>query len=111
MTNPSRGELVPGGLAMVIKSGDQDDLFRMVETRFLCQEGIDFPHPFIPGKTTGLNLGEGEAWLCIADGLVALRGSSAAFDQGWAFFGPEQLMPINPKPDPLEITQHQEQSA
>lgn len=91
MTNPSRGELVPGGLAitkvddLLLPAWSCVELVRRLNTGDRVTQNFFAPSP---------------GWVCKRDGV-----------KGTLAFADFELMPINPEPDPLEITQHQEQSA
>ncbi len=101
MNNQPRGELVPGGLAMV-KRGE--DAGRVVETIVFLAFGDVAPTgepymDFTPG------------WFCEADGISCRKevlGVRVEEPCGYAVYYDSSLMPINPTADPLEITQQQE---
>lgn len=100
MTNPSRGELVPGGLAMVIGGSN---IGAIVELVYGIQPGAIYSGP--DGRIYRLGIGRPAGFLVRGDGFV-----SEIFGGNEGFKMAKDLMPINPEPDPLEITQHQEQS-
>lgn len=113
MTNPSRGELVPGALAMIYGLVDCLEFNSMVVTLYVfCREGVPHSHPLLPDKRICLNPGDGDGWAVTGERVHA--GDPTDYrDIGWGFFDEKNLMPINPEPDPLEINQEeqQEQSA
>lgn len=94
MTNPSRGELVPGGLAMVHGIRKHPE----INGRFVTL--IEFSEFLCFGEEDPVH-----GWDCKAPWI-----SDYAIGDTAVFYA-KNLMPINPEPDPLEITQHQEQSA
>lgn len=83
MTNQPRGELVPGGLAMIIGSihGQSEYIGTIVTLvdRFHCHYGAAWRTEPVPSGA-----------------CVALE---------------DHLLPINPSADPLEITQQMEEKA
>lgn len=105
MNNQPRGELVPGGLAMVygLKS-DPEDNGRIVTTIEKVFHGHKAPDgaPYFSRK---------EAWYCEARGLKTKKQNGALVETGYAYFSPANLLPINPSADPLEITQQHEVEA
>ncbi len=103
MNNQPRGELVPGGLAMVIGSISHKHLIgrsvRLIEFIPAGQYGEWQAQGC--GRTV-TNVSTDDCWLCEVDGKT-LRGV--------CLFIPGHLLPINPSADPLEITQQQEVEA
>lgn len=95
MTNPSRGELIPGGLAMIISDTETPIANGRVVTlvSFGEYKVIGEPELF-----TG--------WECYSPWLAEFAGTGRV-----AIIAAKNLMPIKPEPDPLGITQQQEQSA
>ncbi len=97
MNNQPRGELVPGGLAMIIGArycpeniGKIVTLERYVtKGDMICGYSVDADGWHIKGDLM--------SWT--SRGAVKMRESLAM---------PAQLLPINPSADPLEITQQQE---
>lgn len=99
----TKGELVPGGLAMVI--GDPTGKFNgiIVETLRIVVNGEKFgPYQEYRGSP---------AWECRADGLEAKCVGSGRNLPGVAFIRPANLMPIKPEADPLHAEQDQCTSA
>ncbi len=97
MINQPRGELVPGGLAMVIGGPERpEDIGLLVTLIELAQPGQYYKHP---SWSHDLNEENEAAW------LVELNEEEGALKR------PQHLLPINPSADPLEITQQQEVEA
>ncbi len=103
MNNQPRGELVPGGLAMVVKSTYQENIGKGVRllSRLAPKEivsAITLPNQDFQNRMAV------ELWHVSGDVInqdLDLSGES--------FFHESQLMPINPSADPLEITQQMEE--
>jgi len=91
MNDQARGELVPGGLALVHSIAKREDLngrvVRLIEFGTYEVNERDYPV---------------DAWDCQADWISSYHSDDTAL------FLPENLMPINPEADPLSIDQHQE---
>lgn len=104
MNNQARGELVPGGLAMVYGlKVDVAENGKLGELVRLCAAGEYFVSP-----SSGL--------LCEAvdGGWLVLGNFSHPYDRdefGYSTFDACNLMPINPSADPLEITKQHEVEA
>lgn len=92
MTNKSRGELVPGGLAIIISGGgvgNQVEIIRLL---------VDDRNTHILGKGQ-LSRGDCDFSLCaVVEDRNGERGLYLRSD----------LMPINPEADPLDITEQME---
>ena len=96
----AKGELVPGGLAMVIGCMvDQSNIGMIVVTESQVEHGSTYDGYMYNGPSG--------AWLCTADGLYVLRGGEPV-RAGYAYIDAEHLMPINPEADPLETTQERD---
>ncbi len=105
MNNQPRGELVPGGLAMV--SGCREDPIHVgkivtTERTAVCGERT-------PSGNTFWNRDGVEVWLCSGDSLVSTKREGGRIGSGYAYIEAKFLLPINPSADPLEITQQQEE--
>lgn len=101
MTNQPCGELVPGGLAMIVGCNSNPfNIGRIITTEKLASFGDIGPD----GSTYG---GPG-GWLCRGDGLFVSRLGGGVEKADYCYSDPRHLMPINPCADLLEITQQQE---
>ena len=90
MTDQARGELVPGGLALVFGIIKKPHLNgSIVVTLREAKRGDEF---------RGCVYGADGGWLCTND----------SFDEGHEYFLPFNLMPIKPEADPISIDQRQE---
>lgn len=108
MNSQPRGDLVPGGLAMVYGLKNNAEFNGVVcELYRFCVEGVAYQHPVMPERRILLEAGDGDGWAVTSPSLHA-GDPSEATDLGWAFFDERNLLPINPSADPLEITQQQE---
>lgn len=106
MTNPSRGELVPGGMAMVIGAGTcKGNIGREVTLERFIPPFSEAFHcdGYFEADHEGLWIVGGESLERNTEGGILISDIAAHL--------PRHLMPIAPRPNPLEITQHQEQSA
>lgn len=93
----SNGELVPGGLAMVIGATNcRANIGAMVELDHFVKRGELAPsgNPVIV-----------DAWICFSD-LLICRGGKFVKD-GYSIHRPEHLMPINPEADPLHVSERE----
>jgi len=98
MSMKAGGELVPGGLAMIIGGSNMGAVVELV-------------HPTYPGCI--YNAPDGRRYRLKADGEPGflVRGPgfvSQAFGGNEGYKKVKHLLPINPSADPVEITQQQE---
>jgi hypothetical protein len=101
----AKGELVPGGLAMVIGCArDPSNIGKSVTTEFLAEEGH-----VVDGRV--YSGGDGSGWYCTAPGLAVYRQGVGPVVTGYAYIDSSHLMPINPEADPLHTEQEQCMSA
>lgn len=98
------GELVPGGLAMVIGCvRNPINIGKIVTTEKFSKRG-----DFAPDGTL---FDDEDAWFCTAPDLFVMNANKAIVNTGYSYIGAEHLLPINPSADPLEISQQQEVEA
>lgn len=98
MNNQPRGELVPGGLAMVIGSrADSRNIGKVVTLEKFLPAGSEF-------KAGRVRV---DAWQVSGERLSYLRNGVREVSS-IGVFAPEHLLPVKPSADPLEITQQQE---
>lgn len=89
-----KGELKAGGLALVLRSHDEDEIGRCVTLVRLLLSGERFT---APDGTECLHLARYKpAWL--VSGNVK-PGTERPWLHGWAVFPPRSLMPIDGDPD------------
>ena len=102
MNNQPRGELVPGGLAMVygLKNCQQFN-GRVVELVNFLGAGDRYVSPISGDFCAAVYFG----WLCVGD----IGHPNHPEDYGCAVIDPANLLPIKPSADPLEITQQMEE--
>lgn len=98
----SKGELVPGGLAIVTGcKKDPSNVGKIVTTERKAASG-----EVVGGYTY---IGDG-GWFCTGEGLVVLRGGRPVVT-GHSYIDDSHLMPINPEADPLALEEDQCQTA
>lgn len=109
MTNPSRCELVPGGLAMIVGSAIPENIGKVVVlvARIPADQDVIYKQAFYKAGIARWEVKTPGGQRCLL--IPSIEGPVRQDSEGlcreiW-------LMPINPKADPLEITQQQEQSA
>ncbi len=101
MNNQPRGELVPGGLAMVIGCVKNPiNIGKIVTTENLVMRGHISPD--------GIPYDDDMAWFCTAPDLFVMRNREKMVKTGYSYTGADHLLPIHPSADPLEISQQQE---
>lgn len=94
----AKGELVPGGLAMVYGVTPIEFNGFIVVLKSIISDGdlvID-----------GHRYSGEPSWWCESERLVA-RTACGRIDKGFGFVDPRNLMPINPQADPLHTEQDQ----
>ena len=86
-----KGELKAGGLALVVKSTDAEDVGKAVTLVQLIQPGECF---MAPNGDYCRNRPENQpGWLVLGD--VICRSHGAYIATGWAIFPPANLLPID----------------
>lgn len=108
MTDQARGELVPGGLAMILGGrkrklnvGKVVELLRLVigPAKVSINDGVNWIE--VP---TGYR-----AWVVTGDGLTGeMTHTGRLVSTRELIYAEKRLMPINPEADPLSIDQRQE---
>lgn len=99
MTNQSRGELVPGGLALVISARVcQENVGQIVTVVRRVQLG---------DMHNGYQIAIGEGWLIEGEELLAPT-SDGIKKVGFGVCESHRLMPINPEADPMDINDQME---
>lgn len=98
MNNQPRGELVPGGLAMVI-GGSNIGVLVEILARSEAGESVKCPDGVDRTRRCGV-LG----FLVTGPGFI-----SEVYGGRWGFKKAHHLLPINPSADPLEINQQMEE--
>lgn len=89
-----KGELKAGGLALVVKSTDTEDVGKCVTLVQLVQPGEEFTSP--GGQYCRVPEHNKPRWLVSGDVIVTMRGETQF--HGWATFPPENLLPIDGDP-------------
>lgn len=104
MTDKARGELVPGGLAMVYGlRRDIENNGKVVELVRFMRANEMLTSPITGSPCRSVNPG----WLAIGN----IINSSRNEENGCDVFKPENLLPIHPEADPLDIAETMEQRA
>lgn len=89
-----KGELKAGGLALVIKSTDTEDVGKCVTLVQFVKVHEDFTAPDgRPCRNSNPHAG----WVVTGDVITSTKGIFRF--HGWALFPPENLLPIDGDPD------------